>query len=60
MKCVISDNVYVDVDVKLRDHCRIIGKYRGSAHSDCNINVELSYKTPIVFHNLKKTMIHNL
>ena len=32
--------------------------YRGSAHRDCNINVELNYKIPVVFHNLKKYDSH--
>ena len=31
-KCWICDNDYIDGDVKVRDHCHIIGKYRGSAH----------------------------
>ena len=30
----ICDNYYVDGDVKVRDHCHITGKYRGSAHRD--------------------------
>ena len=38
-KCWICDNDYVDVEVKVRDHSHITGKYRGSAHRDCNINV---------------------
>ena len=38
-KCCICDNDYVDNDVKVRDHCHITGKYRSSAHRDCNINV---------------------
>ena len=29
----------VDVDVKVKDHCHIDGKYRGSTYRDCNINV---------------------
>ena len=29
----------VDVDVKVKDHCHITGKYRGSTYRDCNINV---------------------
>ena len=33
-KCWICDNVYVDVDVKVRDHCHITGKYRHSACKD--------------------------
>ena len=51
IKCWICDNVYVDGDVKIRDYCHIIGKYRGSVHRNCSINVKL--KIPIVFYNLK-------
>ena len=46
------------IDVKVRDHCRITGKYRGSAHRDCNINVKLDYAVPVVFHNLKNDHLH--
>ena len=52
-KCWICDNTYVDRDVKVRDHCHITGKYRGSVHRDCNINARLNYKTPVVFRSLK-------
>ena len=51
-KCWICDNDYIDTDVKVRDHCHITGKYRGSAHRGCNINVKLN-KIRVVFHNLK-------
>ena len=54
----IWENVYVDNDVKVRDHCHIIEKYRGSAYRDCNINVKLIYKVPVVFHNLKNCDLH--
>ena len=37
---------------RLRGHCNITGKYRGSAHRDCNTDVKLNHKLPIVFHNL--------
>ena len=30
--------------LKIRDHCYITGKYRVSAHRDCNINVKLNEK----------------
>ena len=51
-KCWIYDNVYVDNDVMVRDHCRISGKYRGCAHRDFNINLKLNRKIPVVFRNL--------
>ena len=57
-KCWIYDNNYVDNEVKVRDHCHISGKYRGSAHRDCNINLKLNQKISIVFHNLKNYDSH--
>ena len=50
-KCWICNNDYTDADVKVRDHYHITGKYRSTAHRDCNIN--LKFKISIVFHNLK-------
>ena len=41
-KCSICDNVYVEGDVKVRGHCQVTGKYRVSAHRDCNITVKLN------------------
>ena len=40
-------------DNKVRDHCHITGKYRGSAHWSCNINLKLTKKICIIFHNLR-------
>ena len=54
IKCWIHDNDYDQGDIKVRDHCHIFGKYRGSAHRDCNTNVKLNHKIPVIFRNLKK------
>ncbi|XP_065662831.1 uncharacterized protein LOC136085451 [Hydra vulgaris] len=37
---------------KLRDHCHIIGKYRGAAHQNCNLNYKIPDFFPVLFHNL--------
>jgi len=38
----------------VKDHCHITGKFRGAAHSDCNMKLRINpktYKIPVVFHN---------
>ena len=57
-ECWICDNDYINDDVKARDHCHITGEYRGFIHRDCNINIKLNHKIPVVFHNLKKYDSH--
>ena len=57
-KCRICDHSYVDGNVKVRDHCHITGKYRGSAHRHSNIHVKLNHKIPVVFQNLKNYDSH--
>ena len=40
----------------VRDHCHITGKYRGAAHTACNLKLRLNPFTttiPVVFHNLR-------
>ena len=34
----------VDVDIKVKDHCQVTGKYRSSVYRDCNINVKSNNK----------------
>ena len=44
---------YTDKDIRVRDHCHVTQKYRGSAHQDCNLNFRLTDKIPVIFHNLR-------
>ena len=48
----------IDLDQKVRDHCHITGKYRATAHWSCNINLKISKKVPVIFHNLKGYYCH--
>ena len=50
--------IYVQGDVKVRDHCHITGRYKSSAHKYCNINVKLNHSILIVFHSLKNYDSH--
>ena len=43
----------IDFNEKVRDHCHITGKYRGAAHWSCNINLKISKKLLVIFHNLR-------
>ena len=38
---------------KVRDHCHVIGKFGVSAHWNCSINLKLTIKVPVIFHNLR-------
>ena len=43
-------------DDKVRDHCHIVGSYRGAAHNECNLMYRISksgWKLPVGIHNLK-------
>ena len=36
---------------KVRDHCYYTGKYRGAAHSTCNLNYKIVKEISALFHN---------
>ena len=55
-KCHICNKKYSAKDVRIRDHCHITGKYRGSAHQECNMKLKIKpedLKIPVIFHNLR-------
>ena len=51
--CWICDKFFGVEDNKVRGDLRKTGKYRGSAHWSCNINLKLAMKVPIRFHTLR-------
>ena len=55
-KCHICDKEYTDDDMRVRDHCHITEKFRGSAHQECNLKLRIkpeNLKVPVIFHNLR-------
>ena len=59
---LLCNKEYKKGDARARDHCHVTGKYRGSAHANCNF--KLTYKKKIkksprrvwiyvIFHNLR-------
>ena len=56
--CWICNKIVDAGDIKVRDHCRITGKYRVSAHWSCNINLKLTKKVPVIFHKLRGCNSH--
>ena len=54
--CHICDKKYTEKDIRVRDHCHITGKYRGSVHQECNLKLRINpeeIKIPVIFHNLR-------
>ena len=55
-RCHICGEKFTDKDVRVRDHCHITGKFRGSAHQECNLKLRITpedIKIPVIFHNLR-------
>ena len=55
-ECHICNKKYTEKDIQVRDYCHITGKYRGSAHQECNLKLRVNpeeIKIPVIFHNLR-------
>ncbi|XP_050420213.1 uncharacterized protein LOC126833111 [Adelges cooleyi] len=48
--CYVCREPLTPVD-KVRDHCHLSGRYRGPAHSACNLKLRVPNYVPIVLHN---------
>ena len=54
--CWICNKKYKGDEEPVRDHCHVTGKYRGSAHNDCNLKLQISaekVQIPVIIHNSK-------
>ena len=51
--CWVCEKLIDHEDEKVRDHCHVTSKFRGAAHWSCNINLQLTKKVPVIFHNLR-------
>ena len=51
--CWICEKLIKKDDDKVRDYCHITGKFRGAAQWGRNINLQLTKKVPVIFHNLR-------
>ena len=51
--CWICEKLIKNDDEKVTDHCHITGKFRGAAHWNCNINLQLTKNVPAIFYNLR-------
>ena len=43
---------------KVRDHCHYTGKFRGAAHSICNLRYKVQREIPVIIHNGSKYDYH--
>ena len=50
-KCWICKKACEGGKVKVKDQDHVTGKYRGSAHQECNLNFILTKKFFAMFHN---------
>ena len=51
--CWIWEKLVDNDDEKVRGHCHLTGKFRGAVYQSCNINLQLTKKVPVIFHNLR-------
>ena len=51
-RCHICFKPFKEDKPKVRDHCHYSGRYRGPAHTKCNLQYKILSYIPIMFHNL--------
>ena len=56
--CWICEKLIGNDEEKVRDHCHVSEKLRRAAHWSCKINLPLTKKVPIIFHDLRSYGSH--
>ena len=46
--------------VEYCEYCHVAGKCRGSAHQSCNVNIQLTSKILVIFHDLRRCDCHHV
>jgi len=49
--CHICKQLFLEDDIKCRDHCHQSGKYRGASHQNCNLKFQREEFFPVLLHN---------
>ncbi|XP_070526956.1 uncharacterized protein [Cardiocondyla obscurior] len=50
--CHVCESPFAVDKKRVRDYCHMTGRYRGPAHSKCNLQYRDTRYIPVVFHNL--------
>ena len=57
-RCHICFKPFKEDKPKVKDYCHYTGRYRGPAHTKCNLQYKIPSYIPTVFHNLSGYDVH--